>query len=325
MPKRPTRLLLAALLLAALPVISQAFVTVGVSISVAPPPLPVYDQPPIPEPGYMWAPGYWAWDGNDYYWVPGTWVLAPQPQLLWTPGYWGWTDGTYLWHEGYWGPQVGFYGGVNYGYGYTGAGFVGGEWRGGTYFYNTAVVNVGSVHITNVYQRTVVNNITVNRVSFNGGSGGIQARATPAELAAESGRHVAATPLQRQQEQMARQNPQLKASANGGHPAIAATARPAEFSGHAVVAARDAGAGPALRTDRPPQAAQHTGAAPHNGAPGNDHPVPFSRPAREGSGIPQPPERAESRPPEHGAPHPQAPPHEEKREARPQKEEPHEH
>jgi hypothetical protein len=48
--------------------------------------LPVYDQPPIPEPGYIWTPGYWAWDDDSgYYWVPGTWVLPPEPALLWTP------------------------------------------------------------------------------------------------------------------------------------------------------------------------------------------------------------------------------------------------
>ena len=31
-----------------------------------------------------------------------------------------------LWHAGYWGPHVGFYGGVNYGYGYGGVGLL---WR----------------------------------------------------------------------------------------------------------------------------------------------------------------------------------------------------
>jgi WXXGXW repeat (2 copies) len=70
---------------------AQAQGTVGITIDVEPPPLPVYDQPPIPEPGYMWTPGYWAWDDDTgYYWVPGTWVLPPEPELLWTPGYWGW-------------------------------------------------------------------------------------------------------------------------------------------------------------------------------------------------------------------------------------------
>jgi hypothetical protein len=220
---------------------SQAFVTVGVSITIAPPALPVYEQPPIPDAGYMWTPGYWAYDQDGgYYWVPGTWVPAPQPGYLWTPGYWGWNDGVYAWNEGYWGPHVGFYGGVNYGFGYVGSGYAGGEWRGGAFFYNSSVNNVGSVHITNVYNQTVVNNATVNRVSYNGGNGGIQARPTPAEQAVAHEPHLMPIAAQMHQEQTAHGNPALRASANGGHPAIAATARPGEFSGRGVVAAREA-------------------------------------------------------------------------------------
>ena len=66
-----------ALSLAALPVlptVSHAGIAVGVSINVAPPVLPVYVQPPLPGPGYMWTPGYWAYGDDGYYWVPGTWV-----------------------------------------------------------------------------------------------------------------------------------------------------------------------------------------------------------------------------------------------------------
>ena len=32
-----------------------------VSITIAPPVLPVYVQPAIPAPGYIWTPGYWAY------------------------------------------------------------------------------------------------------------------------------------------------------------------------------------------------------------------------------------------------------------------------
>ena len=44
----------------------------------------------------------------------------------------GGTRAAFIWHLGYWGPHVGFYGGVNYGYGYVGVGFVGGRWEGGS-------------------------------------------------------------------------------------------------------------------------------------------------------------------------------------------------
>ncbi len=85
------RSVLPVLLLLALPVIAVAQVGISISVNTPPPELPVYDQPPIPDEGYLWTPGYWAWsdDIQDYYWVPGTWVLAPQPGYLWTPGYWG--------------------------------------------------------------------------------------------------------------------------------------------------------------------------------------------------------------------------------------------
>jgi hypothetical protein len=64
-----------------------SFAQVGVTISFGPPPLPVYDQPLCPGEGYLWTPGYWAYDNDydDYYWVPGTWVLAPEIGYLWLP------------------------------------------------------------------------------------------------------------------------------------------------------------------------------------------------------------------------------------------------
>jgi len=92
-----------------------------------------------------WTPGYWTYGDAGYFWVPGVWVQPPSVRLLWTPGYWGCAGGVYGWHGGYWGPHIGFYGGVNYGFGY------GGEWRGGVFAYNGAVANFGSVHVTNVY------------------------------------------------------------------------------------------------------------------------------------------------------------------------------
>jgi len=216
---------------------------VTVSVNVAPPELVVYDQPPIPGDGYIWTPGYWAWsdDDQDYYWIPGTWVEAPEVGYLWTPGYWEAENDAFLWHAGYWGPQIGFYGGVYYGYGYFGHGYQGGYWQGGHLYYNTAVSNIGTVHITNVYNRTVINNVTLNRTSYNGGSGGIRAQPTSAELQASQAHHIDATPVQRQQEQAARGNPSLRASVNHGNPPIAATSRPGVFSGAGVVAARHTG------------------------------------------------------------------------------------
>ena len=230
------------------------------SITIAPPELPVYEQPAIPAYGYIWAPGYWAYGPDGYFWVPGTWVQPPSVGLLWTPGYWGWRDGNYGWNAGYWGPHIGFYGGVNYGFGYGGVGYEGGRWNNGVFAYNRTVNNFGGVTITNVYSQTVVTNTSVTRASFNGGSGGTTAQPTPQEQAAASERHVAPTPLQTQHEQTASTNKTLLASVNHGNPAIAATAKPGEFTGKGVVPAKAVAPGttPPARVAPGPAAVEKT-------------------------------------------------------------------
>jgi hypothetical protein len=224
--------------------------------NVSPPPeLPIYEQPPIPAPGYLWSPGYWGSGPNGYFWVPGTWVQPPTVGLLWTPGYWGWRDGIYVWSAGYWGPHIGFYGGVDYGFGYGGVGYEGGRWENGVFAYNRTVNNFGSVTITNVYEKTVIVDPGAVRVSFNGGSGGTTVRPTPEEEAAAHEQHVAAIPAQLQHERTASANPALLASENHGQPAIAATSKPGEFTGKGVVAARQVTPGTT------PPSAKPTGAA----------------------------------------------------------------
>jgi hypothetical protein len=221
-----------------IPVASNAQIAVGISVHIGPPVLPVYAQPICPAPGYIWTPGYWAHNDDDYYWVPGTWVMAPEPGLLWTPGYWGFNEGLYVWHGGYWGPHVGFYGGINYGFGYTGVGFWGGEWRGREFVYNRSVTNVNTTIIHNTYNRTViVNNTTINNVSYNGGPHGIQARPSERERIAEHEHHFEARREQVEHEHAARSDRSQWASLNHGRPAVAASGRPGDFH-HDVVAAR---------------------------------------------------------------------------------------
>ena len=212
---------------------------IGISVDFAPPELPVYEQPACPGEDYIWVPGYWAYD-DDYYWVPGTWVLAPEPGYLWTPGYWGWRDNRYFFNAGYWGPEVGFYGGINYGFGYFGHGFEGGRWERGHFFYNRAVVNVNVAVIHNVYE-TRVNERSNTRVSFNGGRGGINDRADPREESASRQRHIAPVAAQNEHIQAARSNRELHASENHGKPPVAATQRPGDFRGGGAVPAREGG------------------------------------------------------------------------------------
>jgi WXXGXW repeat (2 copies) len=204
---------------------SPARVNVAVSIRIGPPVLPVYAQPICPGRGYIWVPGYWAYGDDGYFWVPGMWVLPPRVGLLWTPGYWAFDDGFYLWHAGYWGATVGFYGGINYGFGYPGTGFYGGYWRGDEYFYNTRVTNVNTTIIRNVYNTPFANEHAVSRVSFNGGPHGIHARPTAAELSAARTSHVAMTRAQLQHQKSASNNRTMLASVNHGRPDVAATAR----------------------------------------------------------------------------------------------------
>ena len=274
-----------ALLAMAIP----SFAQVRVTVAFGPPALPIYDQPLCPGEGYIWVPGYWGWDEDfdDYYWVPGTWVLAPEVGFLWTPPYWAWENGLFVFYDGYWGPQVGFYGGIVYGFGYFGYGYVGGRWEGDRFYYNRAVTNVNVVNVRNVYNETVVNNnVTVNRVSYNGGPGGVQARPRPQDEAAARQRHLPPAAPQIQHRQAARSNPELRASVNRGKPPVAATPKPADFRDRAVVPARQAGA------PYNPPANRRAAAQPATGGGGYRPPVhprdlpPLQRPAPPQGGNP---------------------------------------
>src|SRR6266487_4244437 len=188
------RSLFMTLVMLTLSAASFAQIGVAVSINFAPPELPVYEQPLCPGEGYFWTPGYWAWGGSSF-----------------------------IFYEGYWGPVVGFYGGINYGYGYFGRGYEGGRWDNGRFYYNRSVNNVNITEIHNVYNTTVVNNTTLTRVSYNGGNGGIDVRATPQEEAAARQKHISPVPAQIQHVQAARANQALRASENHGKPPVAAT------------------------------------------------------------------------------------------------------
>src|SRR3984957_2633555 len=234
------RLLLFSFVLLALSHGAFAQIGVGISVNFGPPALPVYEQPICPGDGYLWTPGYWSYDDDDgYYWVPGTWVEAPEVGYLWTPAYWGWGGSAFLFHEGYWGPEVGFYGGINYGFGYGGVGYEGGRWEGGHFSYNTYVNHVNTTVIHNTYNTTVVN-VSETHVSYNGGTGGVEARPTSQQESYASEHHVGPVAAQTQHAQAARGNPELRASANQGKPPIAATAKPGDFK-TGVVATRQAG------------------------------------------------------------------------------------
>ena len=213
-------------------VAATAHAGVFISVGVAPPMLPVYEQPPCPEPGLMWMPGYWAYDydAQSYYWVPGAWVPAPFQGALWTPPYWGWSSGNYMFHSGYWGHEVGYYGGVNYGFGYFGLGFVGGRWHENRFEYNEAVVHVNRTVIHETYiDRTVIHEHEIDRdrrVAYSGGPGGVHHEPTQEERRAMQSQHVPPTHFQQEHMQQARTDRGNLFKVNHGHPQNVALTRP---------------------------------------------------------------------------------------------------
>jgi hypothetical protein len=253
--QRSIRFLLFVLVMLAIP--AASFAQIGVSIRIAPPELVAYSQPICPQDGYLWTPGFWAYGQEGYFWVPGTWVEPPTVGFLWTPGYWGWGNDAYYWNDGYWGPTVGFYGGINYGYGYGGYGYQGGYWQNNKFNYNRSVNNVDSRNFHNTYEKSVNNSRAVTNVSYNGGNGGTTARANAEEQNAAHEHHSPATAAQTGQQNSASQNHELLQSVNHGRPPVAATSTPGELASKGAVAAAGSPA-----ENKPPPAA-HTSTAVH--------------------------------------------------------------
>jgi len=273
-----------------------------------PPPLPEYSQPECPGENYIWTPGYWSYSQAGYYWVPGVWVRAPYVDALWTPGYWGFGAGRYRWHSGYWSRHIGFYGGIDYGFGYTGLGYSGGYWNRDAFVYNRAVNNVSTRVVNNVYQYPVSRPGRDSRVAYYGGSGGIERRPTAAELAVNREQHAPPLPVQVEHVRQAAANRAQFASENHGRPQVMAVQRPAAAPSPAAAPERN---GRAAETQTPIRAAQpfapeRNGSADRRveetrpNAPAREMPrMQEQRPVQEARPVPQQ-QRAQAPPVEHG-------------------------
>ena len=197
--------------------------------SEPPPALPDYQQPPDPGDGYIWTPGYWNYASSGYYWVPGAWVAPPYPGALWTPGYWGSNSGRYAFHPGHWGSHIGFYGGINYGFGYVGLGYEGGYWNKGQFTYNTAYNNVNRTVIHNTYTYNVRNReAVVSHTSFNGGHDGVAARPRPQEVVAHQEPYAPRMNTQVQHAESFRTDRNQFVNVNHGQPPNTAVSKPIE-------------------------------------------------------------------------------------------------
>ena len=94
------RSLVLSMLITACTAAVPAFGQISVNISIAPP-APRYEAPPAVAPGYVWAPGYWAWNGDRHIWVPGR-TIVQRVGYRWAPDRWEQRDHVYYRHSGRW-------------------------------------------------------------------------------------------------------------------------------------------------------------------------------------------------------------------------------
>ena len=135
---RSSRWLLLGLLLSLVP--ASSYAGVFISVGFAPPVLPVYEQPPCPQARLdVDARLLGLWRRRLLSGSRARGCLLPMRVRFGLRRTGAGRAGCYVFHTGYWGPHVGYYGGVNYGFGYMGIGFVGGRWHGHDFEYNTRV------------------------------------------------------------------------------------------------------------------------------------------------------------------------------------------
>ena len=66
-----------------------------------PPPPPRYEVVPRPRPGYVWAPGFWNWNGHSHDWRGGHWERSREGQVYYQPQ-WVQADNGWRLQEGGW-------------------------------------------------------------------------------------------------------------------------------------------------------------------------------------------------------------------------------
>jgi hypothetical protein len=80
--------------------VAPAFSAVGIDINIAPPAPRVVEVPP-PRPGFVWAPGYYRWDGHQHVWVDGHFMREHRGSH-WVPEHWDERHGRYHFEPGHW-------------------------------------------------------------------------------------------------------------------------------------------------------------------------------------------------------------------------------
>ncbi|HEX5698608.1 MAG TPA: YXWGXW repeat-containing protein [Rhodoferax sp.] len=95
-----TKMARSLLLALALAAGGTAFAQISVNIVIAPP-APMYEVVPVMQPGYVWAPGYWAWTNERHVWVRGR-TMVQRDGYKWVPDRWEQRNGTYYRQAGRW-------------------------------------------------------------------------------------------------------------------------------------------------------------------------------------------------------------------------------
>jgi hypothetical protein len=83
---------------AAVPLPSLA--DVAVELNFGPPPAR-YEVVPAPRSGYVWAPGYWHWDGRRHVWRSGHWE-ADRPGYVYVQPNWVERNGRWQYSASRW-------------------------------------------------------------------------------------------------------------------------------------------------------------------------------------------------------------------------------
>ena len=71
-----------------------------VDVDIRPPPARVVVTPAV-RPGYVWAPGYWRWNGRQHVWVDGRY-MRERRGYHYSPAHWEERNGKYHFEDGHW-------------------------------------------------------------------------------------------------------------------------------------------------------------------------------------------------------------------------------
>ncbi|MBP9906076.1 MAG: YXWGXW repeat-containing protein [Rhodoferax sp.] len=95
-----SRLVQGLLLAVTLATGAAASAQVSLRINIGPPPL-IFEPVPMMAPGYIWAPGYWAWNHDRHIWVRGRAIVQRQG-YRWEPDRWEQRGNIYYRQPGNW-------------------------------------------------------------------------------------------------------------------------------------------------------------------------------------------------------------------------------